>query len=363
MKLLTVIGARPQFIKASALARAIRRRNLGGRTPLREVLVHTGQHWAPDMSEVFFQELELAEPDYHLGLGGLPHSAMTGRMLEALEQVLDRERPDRVVVYGDTNSTLAGALAARQHHVPVAHVEAGLRSFNPAMAEELNRLLTDHCADLLLCPTEQAVRNLEREGILRGVHRVGDITYDVALHGAGLARARLSLDAWGLEEGRYALCTVHRAETTDEPACLEAILGALREIARDLEVVLPLHPRTRRELERRGRICLLDGLRVLEPLPYLAMTRLELSARAILTDSGGIQKEAFYHRVPCITLRRETEWMETVELGWNTLAGVDRDGILAAWAGCAPGPVVQASPFGDGHAAETILNLLESPPP
>lgn len=356
MKLLTVIGARPQFIKASAVSRAIQQANVGG-SSLREVIVHTGQHFDTNMSQVFFDELSIPKPDYHLDIASLSHGAMTGRMLEAVESVLLEEKPDMVLVYGDTNSTLAGALAAAKLHIPVAHVEAGLRSFNKRMPEEVNRILTDHVANLLFCPTSTAVENLCKEGIEQGVHLVGDVMYDVTLHYRELARERHGLHSWGLTEKKYALCTVHRAENTDDPVRLAEILSALREIAKEIPVMLPLHPRTRKIVESSGDIHALQGITVVSPASYLEMLRLEMSAKIILTDSGGVQKEAFFHRVPCITLRNETEWVETVEMGWNVLAGADREAIIRAWHGTniqiEVGPV-----YGNGDAAGRIVVLM-----
>lgn len=353
MKLLTVIGARPQFIKASAVSRAIQAENANG-ADLREVIVHTGQHFDANMSKVFFEELSIPEPDYHLGIASLGHGAMTGRMLEAIESVLQKEKPDMMLVYGDTNSTLAGALAAAKLHVPVAHVEAGLRSFNKRMPEEVNRILTDHVSDLLFCPTQTAVDNLAGEGITGGVHLVGDVMFDVTLHYRELAAQSHSLERWGVTEKGYALCTVHRAENTDDATRLQGILAALRDIAEEVPVILPLHPRTRKIIDALGQPEALRGLTVLEPLSYLEMLRLEMSAKVILTDSGGVQKEAFFHRVPCITLRDETEWVETVEMGWNVLVGADRDAIIDKW--LQPDiPVEVDQIYGDGNAANRML--------
>lgn len=356
MKLLTVIGARPQFIKASAVSRAIQAENAHGAN-LREVIVHTGQHFDANMSKVFFEELSIPEPDYHLGIASLGHGAMTGRMLEAIESVLLKEKPDTMLVYGDTNSTLAGALAAAKLHIPVAHVEAGLRSFNKRMPEEINRILTDHVSEMLFCPTPVAVGNLRQEGFERGVHLVGDVMYDVTLHYREMARAKHDLDTWGLTEKNYALCTVHRAENTDDPARLTGILTALRQIARKMPVVMPIHPRTRNIIELSGKTDALRGLTVVPPASYLEMLRLEMSAGVILTDSGGVQKEACFHEVPCITLRDETEWVETVSMGWNVLTGADSDRILSAWSeSSGPGQRVQV--YGDGNAAKKIMDLI-----
>jgi len=318
MRIVSVVGARPQFVKAAAVSRV-----LSGGPGLYEVLLHTGQHYDDNMSKVFFEELELPEPDYHLGIGGGTHGQNTGRMLETIERVLVKEKPDWVLVYGDTNSTLAGALAAVKLHIPVAHVEAGLRSFNRGMPEEINRVLTDHASDLLFAPTKTAVQNLRREGIPdQRIHLVGDVMYDAALYyGAKAMRTSRILDRLGLEPKGYVLATVHRAENTDDPARLYAIMRGLAEVSREIPVVLPLHPRTRLALERNG---MLDEvqvyLRILPPIGYLDMVMLEQNARLIATDSGGVQKEAFFYRVPCVTMRDETEWVELVESGWNFLA-------------------------------------------
>lgn len=360
MKILTVLGARPQFIKAAAISRVI------GKTPgLVEMIVHTGQHHDANMSDVFFDELGIPRPAFNLGVAGLSHGAMTGRMLEGVEALLKSETPDVVLVYGDTNSTLAGALAAAKLHVPVAHVEAGLRSHNAFMPEEVNRVLTDRMSTWLFCPTEVAVANLRAEGFPHPVPgrrpqqllQVGDVMFDVTLHFRDVARERVPLSRYGVDDGGYLLCTLHRAENTDQPERLAGILSALRQLATRTPVLLPLHPRTRHLLAARGEQSLLDGLTLLEPLAYLDMQRLEMGARAILTDSGGVQKEAFFHGVPCVTLRDETEWVETVELGWNTLVGADPDRILAAMAGLQT-PAVRPQVYGDGAAAERIVGAI-----
>ena len=359
MKIVTVVGARPQFIKAAAVSRVIRNHYASA---IEEVLVHTGQHFDHNMSRVFFDELDIPPPAYNLGIAGGSHGLMTGRMLEAIEQVLEREKPDWLLVYGDTNSTLAGALAAAKMHIPVAHVEAGLRSFNMRMPEEVNRILTDRVSALLFCPTRAAVHNLVAEGITYGIHKVGDVMYDVALHFADRAKRQgTMLESLGLTPGAYALATCHRAENTDDPACLSEILSALSEIAADVPVVLPLHPRTRRLIADHGLSRHLEALIVTEPLAFLDMVVLEKDARLILTDSGGVQKEAFFYGVPCLTMRNETEWVETVDSGWNTLVGADHARIVAAYRA----PVtakVRSAPYGDGRASEAIISvMLEHP--
>jgi UDP-GlcNAc3NAcA epimerase len=339
--ILTVVGARPQLIKAAAVSRA-----LAGAAALKERLVHTGQHFDAGMSDVFFDELGIPAPAHHLGIHGGGHGDMTGRMLIALELVMKAERPDGVLVYGDTNSTLAGALAAAKLNIPVAHVEAGLRSFNRRMPEEINRIAADKISDLLFCPTSASVANLAAEGITAGVRMVGDVMYDVTLHAGAAARARSRiLDRLGLSPKSYGLATVHRAENTDDPAALAAVLDYLRAQARAQPVVLPLHPRTREAAQRQG--VAFDGLTVTEPLGFLDMHRLLANAAGVFTDSGGVQKEAYFHRVPCVTLRGETEWVETIEAGWNRL-----------WCGADYRPRRDIPDYGDGHSAEKIVAIL-----
>jgi len=339
-RLLTVVGARPQFVKAAAISRAVARRQ-----DLEEILVHTGQHFDDTMSRVFFDELGIAAPRLNLGIHGGRHGAMTGRMLAGIEEVILAERPDLVLVPGDTNSTLAGALAAAKLHVPVAHLEAGLRSFNRAMPEEVNRALTDHVSALLLCPTETAVANLRAEGVVEGVHDIGDVMYDATLFAAERARGSPVRERLGLGDRPYAIATVHRAENTDDSNRLGEIIEYLRERARDHAVVLPLHPRTRQRVAGFG----LDPAPVMvcEPLGYLDMQQLLRSAAAVYTDSGGLQKEAYFHRVPCVTLRDETEWVETVDSGWNRL-----------WRGPAYRPRREIAAYGDGHAADKALDVI-----
>jgi UDP-GlcNAc3NAcA epimerase len=376
VKILTVLGARPQFIKAATVSRAIRARD-----DIHEVIVHTGQHFDANMSDVFFDQLDIPKPNYNLGIASLGHGAMTGRMLEKIEQIIQEEKPDWVLVYGDTNSSLAGALAAAKLHTPVAHVEAGLRSFNPFMPEEINRIQTDRVSALLLCPTKTAVENLLKEGFpfkapvkvaqdakasstgdvaLQRIENVGDVMYDAVLFYKELAQESVSLDSFGLRHKGYALCTIHRQENTDYPENLTGIFKALREINRDLPVVLPIHPRTRTKLSQlSGDV--LQGLKVIEPLPYLEIQRLLMSAKVVLTDSGGMQKEAYFHEVPCITLRNETEWMETVEASWNHLVGPDTERILAAQtASSLPRRGVRGKPYGDGTAAQKLVEIIAS---
>jgi len=355
MKIVTVVGARPQFIKAAAVSRVIRQEYARQVT---EVLVHTGQHYDDNMSKVFFEELGIPEPKYNLGISGGSHGAMTGRMLEAIESVLVSEKPDWMLIYGDTNSTLAGALAAVKLHIPVAHVEAGLRSYNMLMPEEINRILADRVSSLLFCPTQAAVRNLESEGLHKGVHNVGDVMYDVALYYREHAgRQSGILKSLGVRQGEFALATCHRAENTDVPERLEQVLSALGELAADMPVVLPLHPRTRKLVDEYGLAKHLSPLTLTAPLPFLDMVALEQAATLVLTDSGGVQKEAFFYGVPCLTMRDETEWVETVETGWNRLVGADRKAILAA-AREVHRPSERSMLYGDGNASRQIVAKL-----
>jgi UDP-GlcNAc3NAcA epimerase len=351
--IVTVVGARPQFIKVAPLSLALRE---SGRA--QEILVHTGQHFDASMSDVFFEELEMARPDHHLEISGGGHAAMTGAMMQKLEPLLQDLRPDTVLVYGDTNSTLAGALTAAKLHLPVAHVEAGLRSFNRAMPEEINRIMADHLSDILFAPTDTATENLVREGIdSASIHQVGDVMFDAALLFGERARARSGLlSLLGVQFRRYALATLHRAENTDDPERLRALVAALETVADRMPVILPLHPRTRKALQRLN----LDfaKVRTLDPLGYLDMLLLESQAAVIATDSGGIQKEAFFFKVPCVTLRNETEWRELVDSGWNRICppygGQVAEMILDA-VGCMG---VDVKPYGDGRAANAIASIL-----
>ncbi|MBA4287944.1 MAG: UDP-N-acetylglucosamine 2-epimerase (non-hydrolyzing) [Pseudomonas sp.] len=355
-KIVTIVGARPQFIKAAAVSREI----LKHAGKIEEVMVHTGQHYDSNMSQVFFDELEIPAPRYNLEVSGGGHGAMTGRMLEGIEQILLSENPDWVLIYGDTNSTLAGALAAAKLHIPVAHVEAGLRSFNMRMPEEVNRIVADRVSTLLLCPTEVAVENLAREGVVEGVHNVGDVMYDVALYYRERAKTQSKvLKTHGLQERGFALATCHRAENTDDPVRLEGIVSALAEIAVEMPVVLPLHPRTRKLLHQFGLDHHLGALTVVDPLPFLDMVALEQAAQVILTDSGGVQKEAFFYQIPCITMRDETEWVETIESGWNRLVGASRDAIMQAYSDLKGGAgSLSAHPYGAGNSSSLILEKL-----
>lgn len=356
IKMVTIVGARPQFIKAAAVSRAILKSH-GSR--INEVIVHTGQHFDTNMSAVFFEELAIPHPMYNLEIAGGGHGEMTGRMLEAIEKVLLIERPDWVLIYGDTNSTLAGALAAAKLHIPVAHVEAGLRSFNMRMPEEINRILSDRISTLLFCPTDAAVSNLKKEGIRQGVHNVGDVMYDVALYYKDRACKQSGiLQMLKLAPGEFALATCHRAENTDDASRLREIVVALNQVASSLPVVLPLHPRTRKLLIGNGLDRMLSRVLLIEPLSFLDMVALEQAAKVIFTDSGGVQKEAFFYGVPCVTMREETEWVETVKSGWNRLTGADSVRITAAYEQSLVRPNKQISPYGNGDAADTLLNIL-----
>jgi UDP-GlcNAc3NAcA epimerase len=352
MKILTIVGARPQFIKSAPVSRALRR---AGFT---EVIVHTGQHYDPSMSDLFFDELELVRPDHHLGIGSGPHGQQTGRMLAAIEDVLLQQKPDWAVVYGDTNSTLAGALAAAKLHIPVAHVEAGARSFNRRMPEEINRIAADHLSSLLFAASKAAVANLHKEGVAEhAIHFVGDVMFDALLMFRDAAERRSSILArLALTTKSYALATIHRAENTDSPNRLRAIFAGLAGLAADLRVVLPLHPRTRAALDRASCDAFESAGGILsDPVGYLDMLMLERHAALIVTDSGGVQKEAFFNGVPCITLREETEWIELVELGWNTLLS---PACAHALRDCARSARARegrkATPYGEGNAAALI---------
>ena len=355
MKIMTIVGARPQFIKAAAVSRA-----LAGNEGAEELIVHTGQHHDANMSEVFFTELEIPEPDYNLGISGGTHGAMTGRMLAAIEEVILDDLPDCLLIYGDTNSTLAGALAAAKLHVPVAHVEAGLRSFNRQMPEEINRVVADHVASCLLTPTDTATANLRHEGISpENIHQVGDVMYDVALFYAAKAeRTSTILTRLGLEQGSYVLATIHRAENTDAPARLRAIIEGLNEVARSMPVVLPLHPRTRTILDSADNLRAGNGMLLVEPVGYLDMVMLERGAAVIATDSGGVQKEAFFHSVPCVTLRDETEWVELIDMGWNRLAPPGQAEIAKTIRNAMDRKGESGNPYGDGNAAQRIATTL-----
>jgi len=355
MKIVSVVGARPQFIKCAPVSREIRKDH-------REILVHTGQHYDHGMSDVFFDELEIPRPDYHLGAGSGSHGKQTAEILMRMEEVLTRERPDMVIVYGDTNSTLAGALAAAKMHIPIAHVEAGLRSFDRTMPEEINRVMADHLSDLLFCPTQTAADNLRREGITRGVHLVGDVMVDALEYNKEISETSSTLpERLGLSPHHYAVLTVHRPANTDNREHMETILGAAGECG--MPVVFPLHPRTRKCLEGYGMAERLPAhIIVTEPLGYLDMLKLMRHASLILTDSGGVQKEAYLLRVPCITLRDSTEWVETLTGGENILVGADRKKILEAVHRSGPLEFTRGIAFCSGASNEInkILNTYQN---
>jgi UDP-GlcNAc3NAcA epimerase len=347
MRILSIVGNRPQFIKSAPLSLALRNR-------AEEIVLHTGQHYDHDLSQVFFDELGLEPPKHRLEAGSGSHAEQTARMLPGIEAAVVEEQPDIVLIYGDTNSTLAGALAATKLRVPVAHVEAGLRSFDRTMPEELNRVLVDRVSSLLFAPSQTAVSNLKDEGIIQGVHEVGDVMLDANLRLAPIARERSqALELAGVEAGGYALVTVHREANTREPA-----LGRIVEALNALEepVVFPLHPRTADAIESQG-LHLVGHVHARPPAGYLDFAALASQARVILTDSGGVQKEAYWYEVPCVTLRENTEWVETVEAGWNRLVGTDPDAIAAAAREAGPGPV-HPPLYGNGHAADLIADVI-----
>jgi UDP-GlcNAc3NAcA epimerase len=377
MKMVKIVGARPQFIKAEAVTRAVQRYNQRCRSNrrLQEILVHTGQHYDYLMDKIFFEELDLPKPNYHLGVGSGSHGRQTGIMLERIESVLQKEKPMVVMVYGDTNSTLAGALAAAKLNIPVAHVEAGLRSYNRNMPEEINRLLTDHLSAFLFCPTDQAVRNLLKEGIKDGrtriVKNVGDVMYDSILYYSKIAEKKSTIlhglnlvnPQSAIRNPQYYLATLHRAKNTDDPKVLNSILKALNEIGRNTFVVLPLHPRTKKMIKAYHLFSEFKNIKFIEPVSYLDMLKLEKNAKAILTDSGGVQKEAYWLKVPCFTLREETEWVETVKSGWNALVGTRMKRIVKEVShqeGRRRYPK-EKEIFGDGKASQKIVHILVRP--
>lgn len=356
IKIVTVVGARPQFIKAAALSRIIIN---DFNNEVSEVIVHTGQHFDENMSDVFFNELGIPRPKYNLEISGGTHGKMTSRMLGSIEEILLEERPNWVLIYGDTNSTLAAALAAVKLNIPIAHIEAGLRSFNMRMPEEVNRILSDRISSLLFCPTVLSINHLKNEGIEAGVHLVGDVMYDVSLFYSEQAHTKSKiLNDLDINEKSYVLATCHRAENTDDMNKLKEILTAINKISKEIPVVFPLHPRTRKIIEENNFFHYLESVKVTEPLPFLDMVRLEQCASSILTDSGGVQKEAFFYKVPCVTMRDETEWVETVDLGWNILTGADSNRIYNA---CMNGGYEKrhgGNPYGDGNAAKKCISIL-----
>jgi UDP-GlcNAc3NAcA epimerase len=357
VKVVTIIGARPQFIKAATVSREFMRSE-----GVREIVVHTGQHFDRNMSDVFFEEMHIPRPAYFLDINSLDHGAMTGRMLERIEEVLIAERPEAVLVYGDTNSTLAGALAARKLHVRVVHVEAGLRSYNMSMPEEVNRILTDRISDALCCPTENAVGNLQREGFDQfncRVVKTGDVMHDAVLYYSKMSASSSTIvQRLGLTDSAFALCTIHRAENTDDSTRLASIVAALNAVSREMRVVLPLHPRTRKLLEK----CT-ENLEFapIDPVGYFDMLELLRHTQIVLTDSGGLQKEAFFLEKPCITLRDETEWIELTACGANLLAGAGADAIVRGFQEMRRRDIdFRKDLYGDGHAAQRVVEAILS---
>lgn len=350
MKIVTVLGARPQFIKAGTVSREIAKHD-----NVQEIIIHTGQHYDQNMSDIFFKEMRIPQPDYHLGIGGKTHGAMTGRMIEKIEEILMAEKPDWVMVYGDTDSTLAGAVAACKLHIKIAHVEAGLRSFNMRMPEEINRILTDRVSTMLFCPTETAVRNLSNEGFEAfpcSIIQCGDVMFDGILYYRQFAKKPFL----NVEEN-YVLCTIHRAENTDDLSRLSSILSALRTIAKEQQVIIPLHPRTAKIIREHS--IDISGLTLIDPVGYLEMVWLIDHCRLVMTDSGGLQKEAYFFAKPCITLREDTEWVELVDAGVNILAGSQTGAIETAYRDSISRQMDFKSIFyGRGNAGQRIINEL-----
>jgi UDP-GlcNAc3NAcA epimerase len=356
MKICTVVGARPQFIKAAVVSRVVR-----DRADISELIIHTGQHYDANMSDTFFTELDIPLPAYNLNVGSSSHGKQTGQMLAAIEEVLLKEKPDWVLVYGDTNSTLAGALAAAKLNINIAHVEAGLRSFNRKMPEEINRVATDHLSSILFAPTEVSYKRLLVEGIPeQQIYNVGDVMYDAALYYNERNTLRETiLSTLQLKNSSYALATIHRAENTDSDSRIKNICNALAELSTSMEVIMPLHPRTKHKLEQLDLMSLVSGkVNIIEPIGYLDMLSLEQHAKLIITDSGGVQKEAYFNQVPCITLRDETEWVELVESGWNTLCSPDLPFSLLNCMAHQKPDASSAKLYGSGNAAQKIINIL-----
>lgn len=351
---LTVVGARPQFIKAASVSRAFKNLAAG---KIEEKIIHTGQHFDHNMSQVFFDELNIPMPAFNLQISGGSHGQMTGKMLDGIEQILLDENPDCVLIYGDTNSTLAGALAAAKLHIPVAHVEAGLRSYNMKMPEEINRTIADRISSICFCTSELAVKNLKSEGITTNVINVGDVMYDTTLYYGGQQAEDINeIDSL---PSRYALVTCHRAENTDNSARMENIMRALSEISHKMPVIFPLHPRTKKVISDLGLAQYLENIKVINPLSYKGMLWLQKNATVVLTDSGGVQKEAYFLKVPCVTMRDETEWVETVKLGANQIVGADSEKIIKAALNVEDNADFDQHVYGDGKASEKIVNYLQ----
>lgn len=352
MKILTIVGTRPQLVKVAAVSRELRKH-------FAEILVNTGQHYDYNMAGVFFDELNIPKPDYDLGVGSDTHGRQTARMIIAIEGVVEKENPDAILVYGDTNSTLAGAMVASKLHIPIIHIEAGLRSYNKEMPEEINRIMTDHVSDLLFAPTQSAVKNLKSEGITQGVHQVGDVMYDAVVYNMALAEEKYTLNNFNLVSKEYVLGTIHRANNTDNKERLEAILKAFMTL--DEKVFLPLHPRTKNKIATFGLDTILkesNNIEIVEPISYLEMLLLEKHAKAIVTDSGGVQKEAYFSKVPCITLRDQTEWIETIETEWNRLVNPLEENLAEKLSNLKPGrPITDL--YGDGEAAKKIIGIMK----
>ncbi|MFW6219199.1 MAG: non-hydrolyzing UDP-N-acetylglucosamine 2-epimerase [Bacteroidota bacterium] len=351
----TVIGARPQFIKAAPLSNTLFEKNIN------ETLIHTGQHFDKNMSDIFFEQMKIPRPDYNLHIHGLGHGAMTGRMIEGIEKILMERKPELLMVYGDTNSTIAGALAAKKLHIPVAHVEAGLRSFNMNMPEEINRILTDRISDLLFCPTDTAIENLKKEGydhINSRIYNTGDVMYDASMHFIDIARENSSiLQDLSLKKDGYILSTIHRQENTDDPDRLRAIIDALNLINKEIKIILPLHPRTKQYIEKYS---LNPEFLLIEPVGYLDMIMLISNSSLVITDSGGLQKEAYFFKKYCITVRDETEWIELVENRVNFLSGADKEKIVSLFQELRnkDGFHSLANLYGDGSASELISGII-----
>jgi UDP-N-acetylglucosamine 2-epimerase (non-hydrolysing) len=353
MKVTSILGVRPQFVKASVVSRELRKKH-------EEILIHTGQHYDYQMNKVFFEQLNIPEPDYHLNIGSGTHGYQTGEMLKKIEEVLLKEKPDLVLTYGDTNSTLAGALAASKLQIKTAHVESGLRSFDRSMPEEVNRILTDHCSDILFCPTQNAVDNLRNEGITENVHLTGDVMADSLLYNREIAENKSTiLNDLGLKSKEYLVATIHRASNTDNERNLKNIVDAFSEL--NETIIFPLHPRTEKFLKKYGFYERLKSSVILtQPLGFLEFIKLMDHAKMILTDSGGVQKEAYILKVPCITLRENTEWIETVDDGWNVLAGTDKEKIVRMVNDVKPALSTHRNVFGNGKACDNIASIVDN---
>lgn len=358
MKICTIIGARPQFVKAAVISAKIA--EISAEKTMEEIIIHTGQHYDPEMSEIFFNELNIPKEKYNLNVGSGSHGVQTGKMIEGIENILLQEKPDWVLIYGDTNSTMAGALAAVKLHIPVAHVESGMRSFNRSMPEEINRVVSDHVCTLNLCSTVTSMENLKNEGLANTSILTGDVMYDCAVKFADLAEKHCDpLMKFELTRKKYVLMTCHRAENTDDKLRISQIVEAVNMIAETIPVIYPIHPRTRKLLKEYG-LDFSDQVQVVDPVGYFEMLVLEKNAALILTDSGGVQKEAFFYNVPCVTMRDETEWVETVKLGFNVIAGADTETIVKAVEKFSANPPqsVSSSPYGDANSAEKIINAI-----